>query len=67
MNGPLAWVMMREPALAQFLVVGERMQMMRGVDLLKLLQRIVLIGHGFDLPLNQSGEPGRVQRQAGGE
>ena len=32
--------------VAQFLVVGERMQVMRGVDLLKLLQRIVLVSHG---------------------
>ncbi|GLR44990.1 hypothetical protein GCM10007880_55070 [Mesorhizobium amorphae] len=35
--------------LAQFLVVGERMQVVRGVDLLKLLQRIILIGHDFGL------------------
>src|SRR5947207_11377056 len=33
----------------QLLVVGERMQMMRGVDLLQLPQRIILVSHWLDL------------------
>ena len=35
--------------IAQILVVSEWMQMMCGVDLLKLLQRIILLGHGVIL------------------
>ena len=68
MNGPSARVMMRDAGAAQFLVVGEGMQMMRGIDLLKLLQRIVLVSHGFGLPFESIRQrPGRIQREAGGE
>jgi hypothetical protein len=44
------------------------MQVMRGVDLLKLLQRIVAISHGSGLVVRIiPAEPGRIQRSTGGE